>query len=238
MTRGLEEEPLEAVVFDLDGVLIDSEPLMRFAFETSFRKLGLAGPPPIEAYLEHMGESFPRIMDHLGLPHALWEPYLDACRRHPELVEVFPQTRALLSTARRLGLRLGILTGKDRERTLATLERFQLAGFFQVVLASDQLRFPKPHPEGMQISLARLGTTARRAAFVGDSVNDILCAQAAGVRSVAVTWGTKPERVRTLCTPDHIVDDWGALAELLQRLRGRDGLVATPGLVEVGSNGA
>jgi phosphoglycolate phosphatase-like HAD superfamily hydrolase len=73
---------------------------------------------------------------------------------------------------------------------------------------------------------------------VGDSVNDILCAQAAGVRSVAVTWGTKPERVRTLCTPDHIVDDWGSLAVLLQRMSHQGDREVAERLVEVGSNGA
>jgi 3-amino-5-hydroxybenzoic acid synthesis related protein len=236
MSRHVGDEALAAVVFDLDGVLIDSEPLMRFAFEVSYRELGLPGSPPIEAYLEHMGESFPRIMDRLGLPNALWEPYREVCRRHPELVNVFPESRPLLASARRLGLRLSILTGKDRERTLATLDRFQLAEFFDVVLASDQLRFPKPHPEGMERSLWLLGTSARQAAFVGDSVNDISCAQAAGVRSIAVTWGTKPERVRSLCRADHIVERWDELAELLVRLRHRPAPVAP--LVEVGSDGA
>jgi 3-amino-5-hydroxybenzoic acid synthesis related protein len=231
-------QALAAVVFDLDGVLIDSEPLMRFAFEVSYRELGLPGAPPIESYLEHMGESFPRIMDRLGLPHALWGPYRDVCRRHPELVQAFPESRPLLAQARSLGLRLGILTGKDRERTLATLDRFQLAEFFDVVLASDQLRRPKPHPEGMERSLSLLRVSARQAAFVGDSVNDIRCAEAAGVRSIAVTWGTKPERVRSLCRPDHLVEDWGSLAELLVSLRHQPVPVVAQALSEVASDGA
>jgi AHBA synthesis associated protein len=238
MTRPAPEDELAAVVFDLDGVLIDSEALMRFAFEVSYRELGLPGAPPIEAYLEHMGESFPRIMDRLGLPDALWEPYRDVCRRHPELVQVFPETRPLLALARSLGLRLSILTGKDQERTRHTLDRFGLAEYFDVVLASDQLRHPKPHPEGMRLSLALLGTPARQAAFVGDSVNDMLCAQAAGVRSIGVTWGTKPERLRALSSPDHIVEDWGALADLLARLRHRRLPVAAEALSEVGVHGA
>jgi AHBA synthesis associated protein len=238
MNRPVGEETLSAVVFDLDGVLIDSEPLMRFAFEVAFRELGLPGAPPIESYLEHMGESFPRIMDRLGLPDAMWEPYRDACHRHPELVRAFPETRLLLGQARNLGLRLSILTGKDRERTLQALDRFALAEFFDVVIASDQLRQPKPHPEGMKLSLALLGTEPRRAAFVGDSVNDVLCAQAAGVRSIAVTWGTKPERVRSLCRPDHLVDDWSTLAELLVQLRHRPVPVVADVLTEVGAHGA
>jgi AHBA synthesis associated protein len=238
MSRPVQPEPLSAVVFDLDGVLIDSEPLMRFAFEVAYRDLGLPGPAPIESYLEHMGESFPRIMERLGLPQALWEPYRDACRRHPELVQAFPESRALLAHARGLGLRLSILTGKDRERTLEALDRFRLAEFFDAVLASDQLRQPKPHPEGMRRSLTLLRVPSGQAAFVGDSVNDIRCAQAAGVRSIAVTWGTKPERVRTLASPDHVVDGWGELAELLARLSHRPAWLAPEALSEVGAHGA
>jgi 3-amino-5-hydroxybenzoic acid synthesis related protein len=232
------QERLAAVVFDLDGVLIDSEPLMRFAFEVAHRRLGLPGAPPIESYLEHMGESFPRIMERLGLPATMWEPYRDVCRRHPDLVQVFPEARPLLAHARRLGLKLSILTGKDRERTLHTLERFGLAEFFDVVLASDQLRHPKPHPEGMRRSLALLGVAASQAVFVGDSVNDILCAQAAAVRSIAVTWGTKPERVRSLSRPDHIVEAWGQLGELLARLSQDPAWLEAESLSEVGAHGA
>jgi hypothetical protein len=58
------------------------------------------------------------------------------------------------------------------------------------------------------------------------------------VRSVAVTWGTKPERVRTLSRPDHIVDDWPSLTELLERMRNQDGRRPVDRLAEVGSNGA
>jgi 3-amino-5-hydroxybenzoic acid synthesis related protein len=206
---------LRAVVFDFDGVLIDSEPLMRFAFETAFRGLGLAGQPPTEQYLEHMGESFPRIMQRLGLPAELWAPYRETCRTHLALVTLFPEAPALLARLRTLGLRLAIVTGKDRERTLESLEHFGLREYFDAVVASDELACPKPDPEGVRRALDLLDCQPDRALMVGDAVNDVLCAQRAGVLAVAVTWGTKPERVQTLCRPDHVVHDWAALEELI-----------------------
>ena len=205
---------LKAIVFDFDGVLIDSEPLMRFAFESCYRRRGLPGEPPTEAYLEHMGAPFPRIMDHLGLPRDLWEPYKALCRAHLDLVALFPEAPGLLRLARRLGLDLALLTGKDRMRTLETLDHFDLARYFRLVVASDELRRPKPDPEGILRILDELGVEAHEAVMVGDAVNDVRCAQAAGVTAVAVTWGTKPERL-SLCDPDHLVDDWDSLAGLL-----------------------
>ncbi|HEX8720253.1 MAG TPA: HAD-IA family hydrolase [Pyrinomonadaceae bacterium] len=209
---------LKAVIFDLDGVLIDSEPLMRYAFERAYRHVIGSGTPPIESYLEHMGESFPRIMQHLGLPLTMWEPYRQLCRENIGRIQLFPQSRLLLAGLRTLRLKLAVLTGKDRERTLHTLEHFGLLHYFDAVVASDQLRQPKPHPEGVLHALDLLGRAPHEAVMIGDAVSDILCAQRAGVRAVAVTWGIKPELVQTNCRPDHVVHDWESLTALLLSL--------------------
>jgi len=206
---------LEAVVFDLDGVIINSEPLMRLAFDATYRGAGLPGAPPIESFLEHMGESFPRIMDRLGLPTSLWEPYKRFCRARLDLVALFPGAPPVLEMLTRQGLKLGILTGKDRARTLETLEHFGVGGYFETVVASDELRQPKPHPEGILRALDQLGSSAARAAMVGDSVSDIHCAQRAGVVAIGVSWGIKPARLQAFCRPDHLVHSWGALLDLI-----------------------
>ncbi|HEY0734369.1 MAG TPA: HAD-IA family hydrolase [Herpetosiphonaceae bacterium] len=214
--------PVQAIVFDLDGVLIDSEPLMRFAFETCYRQYIGDGPAPIERYLEHMGESFPRIMDHLGLPHSLWQPYRELCQQHIDRIRVFPESRTLLTWAVEQGLKLAILTGKDRQRTLHLLQFFGLEQFFDVVIASDELSQPKPDPEGMVCALEALQCAPEAAVMVGDAVSDVLCAQRAGVRAIAVTWGIKPERVQTLCRPDYLVHSWAELTALAQHLTQSD----------------
>lgn len=213
---------VQAIVFDLDGVLIDSEPLMRFAFEMVYRQYIDDGPAPIERYLEHMGESFPRIMDHLGLPHRLWQPYRELCQQHIARIQVFPDSRTLLTWAVEHGIKLAILTGKDRQRTLHLLEFFDLAQFFDVVIASDELSQPKPDPEGMWHALEALQCPPEAAVMVGDAVSDVVCAQRAGVRAIAVTWGIKPERVQTLCQPDYIVHSWAELTALVQHLTQSD----------------
>jgi AHBA synthesis associated protein len=227
---------LQAIVFDLDGVLIDSEPLMRFAFAQCYRQMIGDGLVPIEAYLEHMGESFPRIMDHLGLPHSLWQPYRELCQEHIEQIKVFPEGRALLAWAVEQGLKLAILTGKDHQRTMHLLEFFGLSGFFDAVIASDELRCPKPDPEGMYRALAALDCSPESAVMIGDAVSDVLCAQRAGVPAIAVTWGIKPERVQTLCRPDYVVHSWDALCALLQDMAWAGVPVHSGALVKRGSD--
>lgn len=209
---------LRAVVFDLDGVLINSEPLMRFAFETVYRRIIGDEPAPVEQYLEHMGESFPAIMRSMGLPLSLWQPYRELCQRHVDRIELFPGCREALNWAVDRGLRLAILTGKDRQRTLQILDRFRLGAYFSCVVASDQLQRPKPDPEGMHAALHQLACPPAEALMVGDAVSDIVCAQQAGVEAIAVTWGIKPERVRRLCTPDYIVHSFAELQSLFQAL--------------------
>ena len=212
---------LKAVIFDLDGVLIDSEPLMRFAFDEVYQRIIGGDQTPIESYLEHMGESFPQIMKHLGLPVTLWEPYRRLCQENIQRIEVFKGSRVLLERLSKLKLKLAILTGKDHQRTMQTLEHFDLRRYFQEVVASDQLNNPKPHPEGILYALRKLGCMPHEAVMVGDAVSDIQCAARAGVVSVAVTWGIKPERVQTLCKPDFIVHDWDSLTRTLLLLRQR-----------------
>jgi AHBA synthesis associated protein len=216
---------LKAAIFDLDGVIIDSEPLMRFAFDACYREVIGQGTPPIEEYLQHMGESFPRIMDKLGLPHTLWKPFRELCKQHVDQIRLFPESRALLEQLLGLNLKTAILTGKDRERTLQILDHFDLRGFFHAVVASDQLRNPKPDPEGMLYTLRLLDCAPDEALMIGDSVSDIVCAQRAGVSAIAVTWGIKPERVQTLCQPDYIAHNWAELAGIVLRLASQDRVV-------------
>jgi 3-amino-5-hydroxybenzoic acid synthesis related protein len=210
---------LKAIIFDLDGVLIDSEPLMRFAFAESYRQVLGDGTPPVEQYLEHMGDSFPSIMDRLGLPHDLWTPYRAICRQESHRICTFPWTGELLSAAVKLDLKLAILTGKDYDRTIEILEDTRLIQYFDAVVASDQLSHPKPHPEGVQCALQALNCRPDEAVAVGDAVYDILSAQRADVCAIAVTWGIKPERVQTLCTPDYIVHTAQSLIDTFRSLR-------------------
>lgn len=175
----------------------------------------MAGEPPLDEFFNYMGESFPRIMDRLGLPHTLWQPFREISQNNIEHIKLSPAVKPLLTRLAAYKVKLAILTGKDSQRTHNILKYFALDHFFDCVVASDQLRYPKPNPEGILRILNTLHTPAVQAVMIGDAVSDILCAQQAGVRAIGVTWGMKPERIQTLCRPDYLVHEWATLETLL-----------------------
>jgi AHBA synthesis associated protein len=209
--------PAQAIIFDLDGVLVDSEELIRFAFERSFAEIIGDDEPPTELFLEHMGEYFPVIMDALGRPHTLWEPFKRISTTHRDLLRPFPGARPFLTELRSQGLRIGVLTGKDRTRTLDVLEHLHLRALVDVVVAGDDTDRAKPDPSAMRLALQQFDVPASRAIMVGDSVSDIECARAAGVKAIAVGWGIRPERLLQTCLPDEIARSWQELRSMVQR---------------------
>ena len=87
------------------------------------------------------------------------------------------------------GRRLGIVTAKRRRTVDLAFAILPLEGFFDVVVTSEQTENHKPHPEPVLTALERLGSKPEEAAFVGDSPFDMGAGKAAGVFTVAVSWG-------------------------------------------------
>ena len=104
------------------------------------------------------------------------------------------------------------------------LQMLSLLQFFDAVICSDDIANPKPHPESVFVLLNALSVKKENAIFVGDGINDVLCARNAGVRSVAVTWGDVPKNDLVKTKPDRLVD---SAAELLACLIGKRSLLVS-----------
>ena len=87
------------------------------------------------------------------------------------------------------GKTLGLVTSKMRGGALKGLRLAGLEAAFDVVVGSDEVTNPKPHPEPVLLALERLGRRPTDAVFIGDSRHDIECGRAAGVKTAAVLWG-------------------------------------------------
>ena len=186
---------IRAAIFDLDGTLIDSMPLVLRAFAHAlapfrpdldeqgiFQRLG---GPPERTLLELTGDAGKagealRRLGEFGFENG-------------DLVQPFAGMHALLTRLHDGGLQLAVWTGRDRRTTEAILSAHGLNGFFATVVCGDDLPTHKPHPAGLVEILTRLELQPHEALYAGDADADVLGGAEAGVRTVLIRHGREAE---------------------------------------------
>lgn len=180
--------PIRAVVFDLDGVVVDSSAVMREAFSIAYAEVVGAGPAPFDEYNKHMGRYFPDIMRLMGLPLEMEEPFVRESYRLAHRVPLFPGVRETLEALHERGVRMAIATGKSGPRARSLLDLLGVLSLFDHVIGSDEVPRPKPAPDIVLRALDLLGIPPQQAMMVGDAVTDLTSGRDAGVTTVATTW--------------------------------------------------
>ena len=179
-------------LFDLDGTLIDSGPMivasMRHAASSVLGRAipdevlsAAVGGPGLVAQMQALAPD--RVDDLVTAYREHNEPLHEELEAFWEVVEVLPRLRAE-------GRRLGIVTAKRRETVQLAFDRLPgLEASFDVVITSDDTERHKPAPDPLLAAVDRLDAEPEAAAYVGDSPFDIRAAKAAGMHAVAVGWG-------------------------------------------------
>jgi pyrophosphatase PpaX len=180
------------VLFDLDGTLVDSGPIILASMQHAARTVLGREIPADELGTTIGGQGIVAQMQALDADHAdeLLEVYKEHNDGLHETLEAFDELLALLPRLKAEGRKLGIVTAK-RHRTVAlALDRFPaLEDEFDVVVAHEDTDRHKPDPDPVLVAVERLGGEPSQAAYVGDSPFDIRAAKAAGAFAVAVGWG-------------------------------------------------
>jgi len=198
----------EAVLFDLDGTLVDSFALIAASFAHAVREV--LGRDPTEAELYHRWGAPLRARAEAVAPGRAaelaraYERYYDA---HQDQVAVFPGVPEMLQALREHEVRLGVVTSKRRHRAVRTLEAVGLADLFDCVVAEEDAIRPKPAPDPVRGALRALGVSPQGAWMVGDAPFDVLAARSAGVRSVAALWGTREREELLALGPDYVATE-------------------------------
>jgi phosphoglycolate phosphatase len=210
---------LKAIVFDYNGTLVDDLPLHVEAYYRAGREMGLGGltratvqrhisQPPSQKRRLYFGE----------ISDAQWEQAVQLRKEiYCELADpsrlLFPDTAAAL-TALSGKYTLAVLSNTFR----SLYERLfpgHLAKLFQASLFFDEVPDPKPSPKPMQTLLAILGVDHHECGYVGDAVEDVQMAKAAGVRSFAVTTGACSRAELTRAGAEWVAADLNALTARL-----------------------
>jgi pyrophosphatase PpaX len=180
------------VLFDLDGTLIDSGPIILASMQHAVRTVldreiayeELAATVGGQGLVAQMRALDPDRVDELV------EVYKEHNDPLHDTLEAFEELLAVLPRLKAEGRKLGIVTAK-RHRTVAlALDRFPaLAEQFDVIVAHEDTERHKPEADPVLAAVERLGAEPSQAAYVGDSPFDIQAAKAAGAFAVAVGWG-------------------------------------------------
>jgi HAD superfamily hydrolase (TIGR01509 family) len=202
---------IEAVVFDLDGLLVDTEQLWDEVRETLARERG--GRWSARAQADMMGMSSPEwsryMHDVVGVPGAPDEIAAEVVRRmEARYRERLPLLPGAVEAVERLASRwpLGLASSSNRPLIDLTLEVGGLARFFRATVSSEEVARGKPAPDVYLEACSRLGVEPERAAAVEDSRNGIRSAHAAGLRVVAIPNAHFPPDEDSLALVDVVLD--------------------------------
>jgi HAD superfamily hydrolase (TIGR01549 family) len=177
----------DVVLFDLDGVLIDSWDIACRAFHAAYKSAGLTGAAPIDGMAARLGRPFRCVLEDLNLPASL---ALDFDRVSNELaaeVNLYEGVMDMLVQLRNAGFSVGIVTGKPRARAMDVIDRTRILPFISGLTTADDA--VKPDPQAVRHCLQQIGSSRQVAAFIGDSAIDMQTARNAGVPSFFAAWG-------------------------------------------------
>ena len=180
------------VLFDLDGTLIDSGPIILASMEHSVRTVLGREIPREELGLTIGGQGIVAQMQAIdaGRVDELLEVYKEHNDGLHETLEAFDELLELLPRLKAEGRKLGIVTAKRHRTAALALERFPaLKNEIDVVVAHEDTDRHKPDPDPVLFAIEKLDGTPAEAVYVGDSPFDIQSAKAAGAFAVAVSWG-------------------------------------------------
>jgi len=207
-----------AIIFDMDGVIVDSEPLHQKAFETLFEELGKKHDHGI-VFREYYGRSDGALLrdfiERHKLPHELEELsarklkyFLGYLReRRP----VFQELHVLVpELARRY--QLAVATSSNHHVADVVMEISGLGSHFRVIVAREDVRFPKPDPEVYFTTARKLGVRPSTCCVIEDSPHGIQAAKMAGMTCIGLTTSLPPEQ---LSRADHIARNYEDVRKLL-----------------------
>lgn len=211
----VQQDHQHAIVWDLDGTLVDSGTDIAKAANMARRGAGLPLIPE-DIAISYVGDGVVKLLERVlghGVSSPVTEEEIEAglarFNAHYEQhlldeTDIYPGIRDVLASFSDRPLFLA--TNKPRRFTMAILEGLGLDGVFQKVVAGDDVPRRKPDPAHIHACIEGTGLSPSLLTVVGDSPNDILAARGMGARSVAVTYGLVPGARLKAENPDVLVD--------------------------------
>lgn len=187
---------INAVLFDLDGTLVDTYDLILASFRYATKEV-LGKEIPDDALMRKVGQPLVVQMWDFADDQAVHDELMATYRAHnarvhDDLIKVFPGTALALDRLQEAGVPLGVVTSKRHEAAVRALDCFDLTGYFEFVVSPDDWPEYKPAPGPVLHGCARLGLAPQECLYVGDSPFDLQAGNGAGCATAAALWGMFP----------------------------------------------
>ncbi len=188
----INSQPYRAVLFDLDGTLIDSTEAIVTSTLAALDELGWQAVAR-QVIVDHIGYKFEALFPQRSVAER--RCLIDTIGRHYDTVctrqsALYPGIRELLDHLAARGIPMGVVTSKRHHHSEAILSALGVRGHFGVLICSDDVTRMKPDPEGLIAAMGTLSVSPTESLYVGDTVVDVQTARRAGVAVAGVDWGT------------------------------------------------
>ena len=214
-----------AVLFDLDGTLIDSIGLLLASVRHAFQGFNGRAPSdeewvagigtPLGRQLREFCETEEQV-EELTLRYRTYQR-----AEHDRLTSAYPGTLQVLGTLAAAGHPMGIVTSKSNEMMDRALQLTGIDPYMTTRIGCDSCTVHKPDPFPVRLALSELGYEPSEAVFVGDSPHDVNAGNAAGVVSIAALWGPFTGEQLRSANPAHYLSDISELPALVERIQNR-----------------
>lgn len=206
-----------AVIFDLDGTVLNTDTLIFESFKHVFKKyfpehhltheelLSFLGPSLKASFSRFTDDKVQECIDYYReFNHAHHEDYVTI---YPHVVEVLEELKAK-------GYPLVIVTTKIKDAAMIGLNLFDLTKYFDVILGMDDVKNVKPNPEGILKALEM--TNCKKGVMIGDNKSDILAGIHAGIDTIAVKWSPKGYVEMAELNPSLLIDDMKEILDFIE----------------------
>lgn len=190
------------ILFDLDGTLLDTTPLIRASFSHVLQTLNMKPDG-----LQHIvwGRPLREVLAKMcaGMENEAFQTYQEFYRENRHMVDVFPGILQTLRQLKQTGVVMAVVTNKSSRPAREDLSRHHLEEYFSCFFGREDTIHPKPHPELVLRALSALSACPEETVMVGDTAWDMMAGRGAGVKTGAAMWGPDPEGLSAFGPTDY-----------------------------------
>lgn len=208
----------KAVIFDLDGTVLNTDLLIKKSFIHVFKKYRPDYTLSEEELLSFLG---PSLYDTFScyFEQSMVKELIDYYREynhahHEDYVTIYPGVKETLQYLKDHGYPMAIVTTKVKDAAYIGLDLFGLTDYFQVVIGHDDVHRSKPDPEGILLALDQLGV--KDGYYIGDNITDILAGKNAGLKTIGVKWSPKGYKLMEKENPDLLIDRFSEIIDFIK----------------------